>query len=108
MRPAYIRPRVLLVAAVLVQVWLLLYPHFGPQPYRHEQRMKAFVHWKEIGTSEAKAAFEAEERMLDTHLKVRSFLLIGGFFLLNGVLCYFFWNYAKRTWANQPLQATAR
>jgi heme/copper-type cytochrome/quinol oxidase subunit 2 len=68
----------------------------GPEPYRHQERAKALGHWNESGTPEAKAAWDAEEDRLDRYVHLRSILLIGSFFVINGLLFYFFWNYGKK------------
>ena len=107
MRPAYYRTRFFLIVALLVQVWFLIEPHMGPEPYRHRERMKAFADWKELGTPEAKATWDGEGDRLDRHLRLMSILIIGGFFLINGVLFYLFWNYGKKPMPNKALQATA-
>jgi hypothetical protein len=93
---------------ILVQLWFLLQPHMGPEPYRHKERMKAFADWKRLGTPNAKAAWHAEGDRLDQHLRLTSIVVTGGFLLINGVLCYVFWNCGKKEAANKLLQATAR
>ena len=100
-RPAYIRARVLLVAAIVVQLWFLLYPHFGREPYRWSERMRATVAWEQSKTPETKAAMDAEDALVNRHLELRAALYLGGFLLINGLLCYFFWNYGKKRSANR-------
>jgi hypothetical protein len=82
-------------------------PHMGPEPYRRQERMRAFLHWKESGAPEAKAAWVAEEALLDQHIKMRSILVIAGFIGINGLLFYLFWNHGKKKMPNQTLHATA-
>jgi hypothetical protein len=106
MRPSYVRARAFLVLVILVQLWLLLYPRMGPEPYRLEERMRAFRYWKQVGTPEAKAAFDGECAAEDRHVRLRSTLYFGSFFLINGLLCYFFWNYGKRAVTGPQLKAT--
>jgi hypothetical protein len=90
-----------LVGAILAQLYLLLYPHFGREPYRWSERMQAIVAWQQSKTPEAKAAMDAEEARLDRHVRLRFALQAGAFFLVNGLLCYFLWNYGERGQANK-------
>ena len=101
MRMACITTRTLLLGAILVQLYLLLYPHSGREPYRWSERMQAIVAWQHSKTPEAKAALDAEEARLDRHVRLRFALQAGAFFLVNGLLCYFFWNYGKSEKANE-------
>ena len=101
MRPPYYRTRFFLIVALLIQLWFLLQPHMGPEPYRYSERKKAFLDWKQLGTPEAKAAWDAEGDRLDRHLRLTSILVIGGFLLLNGLLFYLFWNYGRKTMPNE-------
>ncbi len=93
--------RALLVGALLVQLYLLLHPHFGREPYRWSERMQAIVAWQQSKTPEAKAAIDAEEARLDRHVRLRFGVQAGAFFAVNCLLCYFLWNYGERGQANK-------
>jgi hypothetical protein len=98
---------VFLVAAILIQLLFLLRPHLGPEPYRYSERVRAAIAWEQSKTPETKAVLDAEEALLDRHIRLRSTLSVGGFFLINTLLCYFFWNYGKGRAVNKALNATA-
>jgi hypothetical protein len=87
--------KVILVLVVLGQLAFLLAPHFGPDPYRRIERRDAFLAWKQLGTPEAKAAFDAECALADRHQRLTAFALIGGFLLADGLLCVAFWRFGK-------------
>ena len=91
---------------ICVQLLFLLFPHFGRESYRHSERTRAIIAWEQLRTPEARTAMDAEEALLGRHLRLRSTLSFGGFLLINGLLCYFFWNYGKKNAANKALQAT--
>lgn len=71
---------------MLAQVCFLIAP--GKNIYRREERVQAFVAWKQSGTPESKAAWEAEEALREEHLKWNLIVFVGGFFVLNGLLCW--------------------
>ena len=87
--------RSLLVAGMLAQLAFLLAPRFGPEPYRHRERMEAFVAWKQLGTPEAKSKWDVECVALDQHIKWKRTLLVGGLSAIDGILCYALWNRGK-------------
>ena len=84
MKPAAIR--LIVTVAMLAQVWFLLAP--AKITYRREERMRALATWKQSGTPESKAAWEAENKLRDYHAKSQAFFFIGGFLVFNGLLCW--------------------
>jgi hypothetical protein len=85
--------RIALTLAILAQTALLVLPGSGREAYRHHERMAAFMEWKQSGSATAKAKFDAECVLADRHEERKRFVLVGGFFLINGALCCVFWNY---------------
>ncbi len=85
--------RIVLIIAILVQIIFLVSPRSGADRYRLKERTAAFLEWKESGLAAAKAAFDAECALADKHEKLVGIMVISGFFLVNGTLCYFFWNF---------------
>jgi hypothetical protein len=86
---------------MLIQLYLLLYPHLGREPYRWTRRMQAIVAWEQSKTPEAKAAMDAEDVRLARYVRLRFALQAGAFVLVNGLLCYFFWNCGERVQVNR-------
>jgi hypothetical protein len=81
---------------MLAQLYILLIPHMGREPYRESERMHAIIAWEQSHTPETKAAMDTEDKLLSRHIRLRAALYLGGFLLVNGVLFYAFWNYEAR------------
>ena len=48
-----------------------------------------FATWKQLGTPEAKSAYDREIVRMDRHISWRAMLFIGGFILVDGILFYY-------------------
>ena len=88
--------KVFLGLVILVQLAFLLTPHMGANPYRRLERKEAFLAWKQLGTPEAKAAYDFECMRADHHERLQDFLFIAGFLVFDGLLGLAVWKYDFR------------
>jgi len=93
--------RAFIIIAIFVQALLVI--HYGEgssTSYRREERFQAIRNWKQFGTSEAKAALDRENELLDQHISSKQTAGMVGLaclLVINALFCYKFWNYGKET-----------
>jgi len=78
---------------VLVVAAILFDPLHGPfdSEYRHEERLKAYLDWKQNPSPLSKSVYEAEMRLVHSHLDKRNAAIIA-VLGLEAVCIYYLWN----------------
>ncbi|HXR05142.1 MAG TPA: hypothetical protein VN836_10590 [Verrucomicrobiae bacterium] len=85
---------VLVLAFQLLVVAAIFFdPLHGPfdSDYRHEERVKAYLDWKQNPSPSSKAAYEEELRLVHSHLDKRNTAIVA-MLALEAIGFYYLWN----------------
>ena len=70
------------------------------EPYRNAERKVVLYAWLTQQTPETKAAYDAEVKLLDRHIELRTLTIFAAGLIINAAGIYLFWRYT-------PTKATA-